>query len=335
MTVEHPLWLAAAAGLPLLVLALVLLRRWAVRGRRRFGERDDVLTRSVPPSRTAVRLVLMTAALSMIAVALADIRWGYREYSVVSRGIDVVFALDTSLSMRCADVSPHRLGRARGEILRFTERLGDDRTALIVFSGVSAALCPLTGDRYAFRLLLETVEAGMLGDSGTDLRSAVNASVELFRREELRHRVLILVSDGEHQGRKLDTAIQTAKQENVWVYAVSVGTDDGAPVPVLDDEGRVQGYMQKNGKQAVSKRQTQTLRRIARETGGRYINANRAGSLEEIYRDIKQRAAVKRRDAKRKRRESRYYYAAAAAAVCLILVMVLPFSRRFPPKKIE
>ena len=83
-------------------------------------------------------------AVLLLFTAVAGPRQGYEWREVKRRGIDILFAVDTSRSMLAEDLKPNRLERARLGILDFIDKLNGDRIGLIPFAGSAFALCPLT-----------------------------------------------------------------------------------------------------------------------------------------------------------------------------------------------
>ena len=56
-----------------------------------------------------------------------------------------------------------------------------------------------------------------------------------FKEDDSKFKVILLVSDGEdHQGIALDIAKQ-AKEKDVIIHSLGVGTISGAPIPLLDE----------------------------------------------------------------------------------------------------
>src|SRR5687767_11100063 len=137
---DYP-WLLAAV----LLLPLVLAGGVAVYARRRrerlarlggdslVGRLTDVpLTQ--PMHWRALRLALAGAC---IAVALAGPRWGVERSVIRGEGIDLVLALDASLSMMATDERPNRLERMKQEVRRLRALSPHDRVALLAFAGRS------------------------------------------------------------------------------------------------------------------------------------------------------------------------------------------------------
>jgi Ca-activated chloride channel family protein len=123
---------------------------------------------------------LFVAGMAMLFLALARPQLGFRWQEVNRRGIDIVFALDTSRSMLAEDVTPNRLERAKLGMVDFVDKLEGDRIGLMPFAGSAFTLCPLTLDYDAFHQSLDAVDTEIIPRKGTDLASAIREAGSLF-----------------------------------------------------------------------------------------------------------------------------------------------------------
>jgi len=111
---DYPYLLALAVILPVLAIAVVA---HAYRQRRARLERlgnMEVVSRLIPPNtlaRPGWRMSRLGLAGALVGVAVAGPRWGDARDVVRSSGIDMVLALDASLSMLAQDEHPSRLER--------------------------------------------------------------------------------------------------------------------------------------------------------------------------------------------------------------------------------
>jgi Ca-activated chloride channel family protein len=222
--------------------------------------------------------------------ALARPRWGKTAETARRRGADVVFVLDTSASMRAADVSPSRFVLARQAAQSLLSRLGSDRAALIACEGEAQALVPLTLDAAAVGLFLDAMEPGMGAKPGTSLASGLAAAADLFPAGSAGGRNAVVFSDGEDLEGGVDAAIARAKAEGITVHAVFVGAPggSGAPVPEVDTAGRTSGFKSDaSGQPVLSKADPDLLRRLAAETGGSFTAVSPGRTdLEGVARQI-------------------------------------------------
>jgi Ca-activated chloride channel family protein len=168
----HGLW---AVGALSIVGALALLR-----AQRRLARlADSPLLRELAPGRSPgrawLRLLCAALSLTLVVVALADVRWGVVTVEARRRGLDVVFLLDLSRSMLAEDARPNRLERAKQIINDVVDRLPGERVALIGFAGDAALACPLTLNHDAFTMALEDLDPRDSGRGGSLPWSAASA----------------------------------------------------------------------------------------------------------------------------------------------------------------
>ena len=202
MQLAHPdiLWLLLAVPVVALLAAWVWRRRlnatarWASRGLW------DRLLPGRRPGRLSLWTGLLCAALIFGLVALAQPRWGQSRQQVERQGVDVVFVLDTSLSMATRDVSPSRLWVAQTLIRNLVKSLPGHRVALVQAEGDGVVMAPLTSDAAVIDMLLDAVQPGSLPMPGTELRPALEKALQLFPDGGGKHQVMILLSDGEDHG---------------------------------------------------------------------------------------------------------------------------------------
>ncbi len=267
-------WLALLAPAAAALAAWVWRRRlaaaaaWAARGLW------DRLLAAYRPRRLAASVGTLGLAVLGTGLALAQPRWGAATERVERRGVDVVFLLDSSLSMAAADVLPSRLYVAKTLVRRLVGRLPGNRVALVQTEGTGMVLAPLTIDAAVIDLLLDTVEPGSLPVPGTELAPGVEAALGLFPPGERKHRVLVVLSDGEDHGGGLERSLDALRQAGVVVHALGVGTPEGAPLALPDG-----GYKKDDdGRVVVSRLGERRLEELARATGGVYLRVTSAAA---------------------------------------------------------
>ncbi len=324
----HLLWLVPVlAGLGGLGIWLRRrrLRRWA----------DAVLWGRLSPERSGglrvLRYLLALGAVAFAAVAAARPQVGARLVQVDRQGIEVVVALDVSLSMEANDVVPSRLQRSQQEIRELLDGLRGDRVGIVLFSGTSFLLCPLTLDTGAANLFLDSVSADVLPDPGTNLEEALRGARNAFGEEpgSDRGRAVILFTDGETHEGDPDAAVGQLADEHIPVLTVGVGTPAGQPIPVLDEHGNLTGYKKdRAGEVVLSRLDEPVLRRIAGATGGRYFPATLQGHEVEAMLDyLNKLEKGELGGALRRRVEERFQIPAAVALVLLFLAVLVPEAR--------
>ncbi|HEV7515057.1 MAG TPA: VWA domain-containing protein [Thermoanaerobaculia bacterium] len=321
------LWLALLA--PAVAVAAVWLWRRRLAADAAWASRGlwDRLLAAYQPRRLTLSVAALAVAVLGTALALARPRWGEGEQRVERKGVDVVYLIDSSLSMGTRDVVPSRLAAAKVLVRRLSEAMPGNRMGLVQTEGTGIVLAPLTVDGAVIDLLLDTVEPGSMPTPGTELAPGVDAALKLFGEGRQKHRALVLLSDGEDFGGGLAAAADRLKEEGVVVYAFGIGTLDGGMVPV---PGTGQNKLDESGKLVNSKLDEETLETLTRATGGLYQRVTSAGTdpapvvarIETMEKRTLESDTVNTR-------EERFQWPAAAAALALLLYLaVAPFAPR-------
>ena len=310
------LWL-----LPVLaVLYVYAARKRSGALRAFFGEQ--------PPPRPRFRNLragLEIGAVALILIAAAQPRIGEELRKVTRSGVDVIIAMDTSTSMGCLDVTPTRMEAAKQAALALTSRLGGDRVGLIVFADQAYLYSPLTSDTDALQMFVSAVDVGVAPGPGTNLAKAMTAAAELFKVAESRHKILVLITDGEdHGGDGLATAKRLAKEEIV-IETIGVGSPQGAPVPFMSEDGTVSGMKRdKGGQTVVSKMDEKLLREVASAARGELTASSQSGvSVDRLAYRIASAGGTKTGSYEFARHAERFQYPLAAAILLLILATII------------
>lgn len=285
-----PTWLWALAVVPLLA-ALHLaasVRRW--KALAAIGDRPLVekLTASVSLAARRWKTVLALAAVGLLVLALARPQFGTRVETVASRGQDIVVAVDLSQSMLAEDVAPSRLERARLSILRLIQSLDGDRIGLVAFAADAFVQSPLTIDYSAAGMFLSAMHPDLMPVQGTDLGAALRVSLDALEQGGREAGVVVIVTDGEDHEADFEAELARAAEMGARVHVVGVGTTEGVPIPVFDEQGRRQGFLRdEEGAVVTTRLGDQTLRTVAERTGARYVRAGAGGSaLDDLFDEL-------------------------------------------------
>lgn len=229
-----------------------------------------------------ILLILRNLALFALILSLARPRISGQSESVMSRGINIVLAVDLSSSMLAEDFQPqNRLGVAKSTMKRFVQGRSSDRIGVVAFAGEALTQVPLTTDYPVVLQAIDNLQAGQLED-GTAIGTGIATAANRLRRASGESRVLILLTDGVNNRGNIDprTAAQAADAFGIRIYSIGIGTEGVAPVPV----GRGQdGLRYENQKVEIDEK---LLSEISEMTGGRYFRAHDAAALDRIYQNI-------------------------------------------------
>ena len=288
MQFAQPEFLYLLAAAPLLVLFFAVRFRRRREALRLLGEPELIgrLSRSTVARRPSVKAALVLFALVCFVLALARPQFGTRSETVRQTGFSVMAALDVSNSMLAEDVRPNRLVRAKFAVRTLVGKLRNDRIGLVVFAGSAFLQCPLTTDYSIVELFLDGMDTGTVGTQGTAIAEALRIAGRSFRQDHKGYKAVLLITDGEdHQEDPLAVASELAAQ-GVRVYVVGIGTPQGVPIPLMDEDGRVAGHMRdRSGAVVMSRLDESTLRQIAESTGGAYYRASPGGEEMDLVYD--------------------------------------------------
>jgi Ca-activated chloride channel family protein len=222
------------------------------------------------------------ASLALLIMAAARPQSGSTQVRVMGEGIDIILAVDASGSMKAEDFAPrNRLQVAVDVAQRFISSRPGDRIGIVVFGAESFTLCPLTLDHGLLSDLLSSVDFGMVED-GTAIGMAIANASNRLKESTSETKVVVLLTDGRNNSGRIDptTAAELAAALGIKIYTIGAGTVGLVPYPV-DDPLAGRRYERRQ-----FDLDEDTLKSIARITGGRYFRATSPEALESIYERI-------------------------------------------------
>ncbi|MCC5906072.1 MAG: VWA domain-containing protein [Balneolaceae bacterium] len=269
--------------LPVIYGCYWLYKRY--QNKRRMAYFDDRLVKQLRKNfwqtGDKIRLFSLMAASFFFIIALAGPKIGTEVREVQRKGVNLLVALDLSRSMNAEDVSPSRLDKAKFELNRLINRLQGDRVGLLVFTDEAFIQVPFTTDYSAFRMLLDISNTDQMPTSGTNFHSAMERALESFKSVENQGNaanVLLFVADGENHGPNYRSLMEELIDKGVIIFSVGIGTPEGGPIPIYNNNGQLEGYHRDaQGNTVTTRLGPETMRDIAAAGGGEYYEI-RSGS---------------------------------------------------------
>jgi Ca-activated chloride channel homolog len=324
--------LGIAIGVPWALAALLLLPLvWWLRRKVAVQAMPfaalDIVNKAAPKAsrvrRWLLRLRLVALAACALALAHPYARGGERRET--RDGIDIMLAFDISSSMLAEDFQPqNRLEVARTQVKEFVRLRDADRIGLVSFAGEALTQVPLTADHSLVLTSIDGLQPGQL-DDGTAIGTAIATASNRLRSARGNSKVLVLLTDGVNNRGQVDprTAARAAAAFGIRVYAIGVGTEGMAPVPV----GRgLFGLRYETQRVEID---DALLTEVARATGGRYFRAKDAAGLERVTREI-DRLERTPTLARRTLPRSEWYVIPASIALAALLLEAWVLLRRGP-----
>lgn len=191
-------------------------------------------------------------------------------------GKDIVLAIDASGSMNSSgfvkegesfgDDSDDSKRLSRFEITKiiatdFIHKRVSDNVGVVLYGDFAFIASPITYEKAIVADMLSYLSQGMAGQN-TAIGEAIAMSVRSFKHSIAKTKVIILLTDGEHNSGDISPkdAITLAKNQNIKIYTIGLGNKGES------DEA--------------------LLTKIALESGGHFYRATSASELQKIYNQI-------------------------------------------------
>lgn len=254
---------------------------------RRIGDKEliDALTARISPFRRQLKSILWLIAFGSLILALARPVWGVEREIIQKEGVQIIVAMDISRSMDANDISPSRLARARFDTFELLGALNGNDIGIVLFTTEAFVYMPLTYDIGATEIFLNDIGTHMISQQGTSIPAAIEIALGAFDQSSRAQRVILLISDGEsHEGDAV-AAAQMAAEEDVRIYTIGYGTQEGSNIPIYNDNNELVGYQTAGESTIVTTAlNVSLLQRVAGETGGFYISGS--VDLQPLITDI-------------------------------------------------
>src|SRR5436305_1659420 len=330
MNFGAPIWLWTLAILPLLVLLYARAeRRSAIKLREFVSPRLlPQLAGNVDRVRRAIRFAFVLLALALGIMAVAKPHWGYTYEDVKRRGLDLLFAVDTSRIMLSNDVAPNRLERVKLAAQDLITELQGDRAGLIAFAGRAFLQAPLTVDYDAGVESINDLDTKTIPEGGTNISEAIALATQTFGKSAMGNRALIIFTDGEELSGDAVGGAKKAADAGVRIFTVGVGTAQGSLIPVEGKEGGFVKYAK--GQVVKSKLDENRLREIAQTTGRIYLHLeNGPQTMRKLYTEGLSKLKAAEIDARLSSRPiERYEWPLAGAIVALVASLFMNDRKR-------
>jgi len=270
-----------------------------------------------------VLYLLRLLAIVLLIIALARPRnVEVSKKTKTTRGIDIVMAIDVSASMLAKDLKPNRLEALKTVATKFVNKRPNDRIGIVVYAGESFTQTPITSDKTIVKNTIRKIKWGQIND-GTAIGMGLGSAVNRLKDSKAKSKVIILLTDGVNNTGFVDpkTATELAKELNIKVYTIGLGTNGTALFPVAKDlNGKL---IFRNAPVEIDEK---LLKFIAKDTGGKYFRATGNKKLESIYNEINKLEKTKIEEFKYYNYQEKYRFLVILAGFLILLEMLLRFT---------
>ena len=271
---EHPniLWML----LILLILNILWVRNkiWKKKAISNFAEINTLskIFNGFSNNRSFIKFFTFRIAIGLLIIAAANPQYGENERTVVSKGIDIMIALDISKSMMAEDLVPdyNRLDIAKLAIGKLMNELRGDHVGIVVFAGEAYKQLPLTPDYQVAKLFLKSVGSDMISSQGTDIGNAIELCMSSFSEERKTNKAIIIISDGEDHEEMAILAAEDVSENGVVICTVGMGSEKGVPIPIIRNGRKVGIKKDQDELTVLTKLNEENLIQIAEAGNGTY-----------------------------------------------------------------
>ena len=231
-------------------------------------------------------LILISLCIALTSPIIID------KFSPLNRhGKEIVLAIDASGSMNSSgfdsdDEISEGKRLTRFELTKliaseFIKKRESDNVGVVLYGDFAFIASPITYEKNIVVDMLSFMSQGMAGQN-TAIGEAIAISVRAFKHSKANSKVIILLSDGEHNSGNISPkdAMKYVQEKNIKVYTIAIGKKGEADAPLL--------------------------KKIASDGSGEFFSATNAKELQEIYNRIDKLESSKIKSAEYVLKE--YYY---------------------------
>jgi len=274
--------------IPVLILLFIALHVWKKSAQKKFA--NNRLLKRLSPNQSLFKSVLKLITLCFVffflSLAMVNPKIGTKMETVRSQGVDIVFAVDVSKSMLAEDIAPNRIEKSKQLVTQIINNLASDRVGIIAYAGKAFPQLPITTDYAVSKMFLQNMNTDMMTSQGTAIREAIELAKTYYDDDEQTNRILVIISDGEdHEGDAAEIA-EEANEQGIRIFTIGVGDSKGGPIPIKRN-GIILNYKKdKNGETVITKLNEETLKEIAYEANGVYINGSNTNDVVTTIKDL-------------------------------------------------
>jgi len=285
MTFQWPIMLVGLAAVPLLAALYVWALRRPARRSVSYTQVEMLAQALVVSGRWTRHFPGVLVALSLAAVILSLGR-PVAPMPVPAVQNTVMLSIDVSRSMLADDLPPNRIEAAKAAAKEFVRILPRGlKVGLVTFSSYATLIVPPTTERTRVLEAIDLLTTEFATAIGDGLLEAVWALPGRQRpssplapapvpQPPVPSGSIVLLSDGQsNRGALPQDAARIAREQEVKVYTVGIGTPEGT-------------FLNLGGRSIWVRLDEDTLREVAEITGGTYYHATSTMELRRVYRRL-------------------------------------------------
>lgn len=269
------------------ILGLVCFISWSI-GFLKLGKKPEIfLPNSIPVKRKLITkffvFIIGAAGWASLTISAMGPKESIGLDSNKIEIADIYLVFDVSRSMLAEDFQPNRLEAAKSIMIEYVDMAPQARLGVVMFSERVFTLIPLTVDLDLVKQSISEINIGFLG-SGTNIGDGLALATGRLVLSEAKSKVIILLTDGVNNVGSMTPlqAAELASKNNIKIYAIGIGGDEDARIPLPGD------FMGRRRYQTIpgGSIDENNLREISSMTGGKHWMATEENSLRNVFREI-------------------------------------------------
>ena len=235
-----------------------------------------------------IKFFLRSIYFSLFILSILGPSFGESKKEIEIIGKDIMIAVDLSESMNANDIQPSRLEKIKFELKKIINEFYSDRIGIIMFSNDAFVQCPLTYDKNALKLFVETLNTGLVPNTGTDFGPPLKISLEKLKNDDSKpntnkSKIILLISDGEDFGENTNQYINEIKNSSIKLFTLGIGTEKG--INLISSNGKIK--KDQNGNNVITKLNSISLKKIASVSNGSYYEiTNNKNEIKQLINQI-------------------------------------------------
>lgn len=214
-----------------------------------------------------------------------------------SNDLDVIFVIDTTISMRAEDYGKNeeRLEAVKEHCSLIIDDLNGAKFSVVTFNDEGKVVLPFVSDTDIVKDTIDLLStSSLLYAKGTTLNASYTSlkkQLQASEKKEDRKRVVFFISDGEITNGDPLNSFKDLKDSISSGAVLGYGTTSGGYMKAKDTSYDEEEYVMNNSKKAVSKIDEDNLKEVASDLGISYIHVTDENAIttniKEIKKDVK------------------------------------------------
>jgi Mg-chelatase subunit ChlD len=319
---EKPQYFILFLLIPIWFMVEKNYKKWQNKTQENFGDKNAIEKLKIS-NKTELNLKwLMPILIFCLVIALVNPKIGNATENIKDSGIELVLAVDVSKSMLCQDVQPNRLEKAKQIANQIISNLKSDRVGIVTYASSANTTLPMTTDYAMAKMQINSLNTDMISSQGTGIKNAIEASVSYFDNPKA-SKVVVILSDGEDHEDDASSISTYAKEKNVKLITIGIGTEKGGNIAYLDELGNTQLKQDNEGNVVVTKLNAEILKEIAKNTEGNYIDVKATNLvINEIKNNLSKIEKSEFKTKKLNQKQAQFQWFLGIALIILVLIFV-------------